>query len=428
MELRPFRSLRFSSRVLRERGLAAVFAPPYDQISPALQESLYARAPENIVRVTYPKKDGNPYQDATVSLLAFLADGTLEKERRPGLWIYRQTFAVDGQTFVRNALVGLVRVSEYAAGIVHPHELTLAKPKADRLSLLAATRADFELVFLLTRAPLAAALSTRRPPDLSAEDADGVRHDAFRIGDYAAHVELQGLVKNAEAIIADGHHRWETALAFSENPAAAKLPGARYKLCAIVDMASEGLIVRPIHRLLAGVPDWRPERLLESARAIFTVREYASPQEAFDALQTHSRLLPAFVVLAPPARAALWTLREDAAGLPWPADRSNAWKALDTAALEVALFQKLLGIGPEQIAKGDFVSFTSNAAAAIAAAEKGATDATSDVQAAILMRPTTVSDVEAVVSEGDRLPQKSTHFFPKMYSGLFGVSLEDGVY
>ena len=98
MELRPFRSLRFASGVLARRGLSAVFAPPYDQISPALQESLYARAPENIVRVTYPKKDGNgnPYQDATATLTAFLADGTLEKERRPGLWIYRQTFAEDG--------------------------------------------------------------------------------------------------------------------------------------------------------------------------------------------------------------------------------------------------------------------------------------------------------------------------------------------
>jgi uncharacterized protein (DUF1015 family) len=424
MELRPFRSLRFSSRVLRQRGLSAVFAPPYDQISPALQETLYARAPENIVRVSFPKKDGNgnPYQDATVTLLAFLADGTLEKERRPGLWIYRQTFAVDGSTFVRNALVGLVRVSEYSAGVVHPHELTLAKPKADRLSLLAATRADFELVFLLTRAPLSAALSTRRTPDLSAEDSDGVRHDAFRIGDYAAHVELQGLVKNAEAIIADGHHRWETALAFSENPAAAKLPGARYKLCAIVDMASEGLIVRPIHRLLSGIPDWNPVRLLEAARELFVLREYAAPRAASDALQSHSGLQPAFVVFAPPAPTALWTLREDAAGLPWPPGRSPAWKALDTAALEVALFQKLLRISPETIATGERVSFTSNADAAIAAVEKR------EAQAAVLLRPTTVSDVEAVVSEGDRLPQKSTHFFPKMYSGLFGVSLEDGVY
>ena len=423
MELRPFRSLRFSARVLGQRGLSAVFAPPYDQIGPALQETLYARAPENIVRVTYPRKGaGNPYQDATETLAGFLAGGTLEKERRPGLWIYRQTFAVDGHTYVRNALVGLVRLSEYSAGIVRPHELTLAKPKADRLSLLAATRADFELVFLLTRAPLTAALSTRRTPDLSAEDADGVRHDGFRINDYAQHVELQGLVKNAEAIIADGHHRWETALAFSENPAAAKLSGARYKLCAIVDMASEGLIVRPIHRLLTGVADWRPVRLLHAARDVFDVREHPSAQAALDALQSHSRLLPSFVLVAREVPATLWTLREDASDLPWPADRSDAWKALDTAALEVALFQKLLGIGPETIARGENVSFTSNAEAAIAAVAKG------DAQGAILMRPTTVSDVEAVVSVGDRLPQKSTHFFPKMYSGLFGVSLEDGVY
>ena len=107
--------------------------------------------------------------------------------------------------------------------MVRPHERTLKGPKEDRLALLAATKADLELVFLLTRAPLTAALSTRRTPALSATDPDGVRHDAFRISDYAAHVELQGLVKNAEAIIADGHHRYETALAFSKDPAAEKL-------------------------------------------------------------------------------------------------------------------------------------------------------------------------------------------------------------
>ena len=116
----------------------------------------------------------------------------------------------------------------------------------------------------MTRAPLAAALSTRRRPQLTATDPDGVRHDAFRIDDYAAHVELQGLVKNAEAIIADGHHRYETALAFAADPAAEKLPGAKYKLCAIVDMASPGLIVRPIHRLLRDLKDFRPLRTLHA--------------------------------------------------------------------------------------------------------------------------------------------------------------------
>jgi uncharacterized protein (DUF1015 family) len=423
MELRPFRSIRFSPRVIRQRGLSAVFAPPYDQISSERRARFYDQAPENIVRITYPKPDSpDPYAGAAKTLADWLADGTLERERRPALWIYRQTFTEGGTTFVRNALVGLVRLAEYGSGVIRPHERTLAKPKEDRLALLSATKADLELVFLLTRAPLAEALSTRRGPELSATDPDGVRHDAFRIIDFAAHVELQGLVKNAEAIIADGHHRYETALAFSKDPAAAKLPGAKYKLCAIVDIASSGLIVRPIHRLLLDIPDWRPVRLLHTARDYFDLREYDSAREALAALQGHSRLLPAFVLDAPPERPTLMTLLEDPAPLPWPAGRSPAWKELDVAALEVALFDKLLGIDTEAIARGEAVAFTSDAEAAISAVEK------KEACAAVLMRPTTIADLEAVVTAGDRLPQKSTHFFPKMYSGIFGVSLEDAVY
>src|SRR5262245_41097650 len=424
MELRPFRSIRFSPRVLAARGLSNVFAPPYDQISPARQDELYAKAPENIVRVTYPKRDvEDPYAAAAVTQAAWLADGTLEKEKRPALWIYRQTFTEAGETYVRDALVGLVRLAEYEKQVVRPHERTLSKPKEDRLALLAATKADFELVFLMTRAPLSDALATRRTPQLTATDADGVRHDGFRISDYAAHVELQGLVKNAEAIIADGHHRYETALAFSKDPAAEKLPGAKYKLCAIVNMDSPGLIVRPIHRLLKDLPDWRPVRTLHSARDFFEMKEFASAREAHAALESHARRFPAFVLVAKDVKPTLLTLLEKpATPLPWPEGRSEEWRNLDVAALEVAFFDKLLGIKTDTIAKGEHISFTSDAAAAIAAVEKG------EAQAAILMRPTTVSDVEAVVGAGDRLPQKSTHFYPKMYSGLFGVSLEDAVY
>jgi len=423
MELRPFRSIRFSPRIVRERGLSAVFAPPYDQISPELQDRLYTRAPENIVRVTHPKRGGeDPYAEAARTLSDWLAGGTLEKERRPALWTYRQTFADGGRTFVRDALVGLVRLEEYDGGAIRPHERTLARPKEDRLALLSATKADLELVFLLARAPLSAALATRRKPELTAEDADGVRHDAFRISDYASHVELQGLVKNAEAIIADGHHRYETALSYSRDPAAEKLPGARYKLCALVDISSPALIVRPIHRLLFDLPDWRPVRTLHAARDDFELRELDTPQQAVATLEAHARRFPAFVLYAPPAKPVLLTLKEKPESLPWPEGRSEAWKALDVAALEIAFFDKLLGIRSDAIAKGERISFTSDAGAAIAAVDEGR------AQAAVLMRATTVSDIEAVVGAGDRLPQKSTHFFPKMYSGIFGVSLEDAVY
>ena len=318
---------------------------------------------------------------------------------------------------------GLVRLEEYETGTIRPHERTLAKPKADRLALLSATKADLELIFLLTRAPLSAALDTRRTPNLSADSPDGVRHDAFRISDYAAHVELQGLVKNAEAIIADGHHRYETALAFSKDPAAEKLPGAKYKLCAIVDMSSPGVIVRPIHRLLFGMPDWRPVRTLHAARDYFELKEFDSPAAALRRPRGPRPPLPGVRARTRrPSKAVLMTLKETPEPLPWPEGRSEEWKALDVAALEVAFFDKLLGIRTDAIARGEQISFTSDAAAAIAAVDGG------KAQAAILMRPTTVSDVEAVVGAGDRLPQKSTHFFPKMYSGLFGVSLEDAVY
>ena len=422
MELRPFRSIRFSPRVIQERGLSSVFAPPYDQISPERQDRLYARAPENIVRVTYPKREGDPYAAAAKTLAEWLAGGVLEKEKRPALWTYRQTFTEGGRTIVRNALVGLVKLEEYEKGTIRPHERTLAKPKEDRLALLGATKVDLELLFLLTRAPLTAALTTRRAPNLTATDDDGVRHDAFRIADYAAHVELQGLVKNAEAIIADGHHRYETALAFSKDPATEKMPGAKYKLCAIVDMASPGVIVRPIHRLLSDMPDWRPVKTLHAARDYFDLRELGTAREAYGALEAHARRFPAFVLYAPPGKPVLMTLKESPDPLPWPEGRSDAWKALDVAALEVAFFDRLLGIRTDSIARGERISFTSDADAAIAAVDSG------KAQAAILMRATTVSDVEAVVGAGDRLPQKSTHFFPKMYSGIFGVSLEDAVY
>jgi uncharacterized protein (DUF1015 family) len=423
MELRPFRSIRFSPRVIQARGLAAVFAPPYDQIDPVRREALYARAPENIVRITSRRPDeADPYGGAAQTLTAWLAEGILEKDRRPALWNYRQTFVESGRTFVRDALVGLVRLEDYDAGVIRPHERTLAKPKEDRLALLGATKADFELVFLLTRAPLASALSTRRVPEMTATDEDGVRHDAFRILDYAWHVELQGLVKNAEALIADGHHRYETALAFSRDPAAVKLPGAKYKLCAIVDASSPGLLIRPIHRLLSGLPAWRPLRLLHEARDFFDMREFSSPAEAMNALGAASRLSPAFVLIAPPSPPTLMTLKPKPEPLPWPPERSSAWRGLDVAALEVAFFGKLLGVDADAIARGEHVSFTSDAGAAIEAAGTGR------AQAAVLMRATTIADVEAVVGAGDRLPQKSTHFFPKMYSGIYGVSLEEPVY
>lgn len=404
MELRPFRSIRYSRATIAQRGLAQLIAAPGRSDS---------AAPENVAGLLSsadPAAAAKTYQD-------WLAGGILEKERRPGLWLYRQTFFIEGRPFVRDALVGLVRVGAPDRGpILDANEPPDRKTVEDRLALLSAQRADFTPSFLLTRAPLSGRLATTRRPDLSAVDADGVRHDGFRIADYAEHVELQGTVKNAEAILAEGDDRFAAALEFSKDAAAAKLSGAKYKLCAIVEMDSPGLVVRPVHRLLRGVADWNPEHLVYAASDFFETREFGSPADALAALDTVSRLRAAFVLVAPPAKPTLFVLRDRPSALPWPADRSVTWRELDVAAVDVALLSRLLGIARED------ASFSTDASEAIAGVERG------DAQAAVLMRPLTTSEIETVVHNGDRLPPRAVSFYPPVLAGLFGVALEDPVY
>jgi uncharacterized protein (DUF1015 family) len=231
MELRPFRSLRYSPDVVSRRGMSALIAPPSERISVEMRTRLLSAAPENIAHVIASETG------AGETLKSWLLGGTLIKERRPGLWLYRQSWESPDRTVVLNMLVGLVRLQESTPDLVVPDTTPSAQARSRLLGYLGETHADLEPCLLLTRAPISGALSTTRGPDLSAVS-DGVRHDAFRIGDYAQHVELQGLVKNAEASLAAGLDRYEAALQFSRAPAAAKLPGARYKLSAIADEKS----------------------------------------------------------------------------------------------------------------------------------------------------------------------------------------------
>ncbi len=241
MELRPFRSLRYSPRVIEERGLSSLIAPPADRVTPELLPRLAGAAPENIIHITARSREENdPQPAAGETYKRWLSEGVLLKERRPGLWIYRQSFEPEGKRTagsVLSLLVGIVRVGQASEDIEFPPQAAPAKTRAEQLAFLRATKADFEPCLLLTRAPLASALATTRRPDFSAVDLEGVRHDALRINDYAQHVELQGLVKNAGVILAHGRDLWEAARGFAEDPDATKLSGAKFKLCAILDDA-----------------------------------------------------------------------------------------------------------------------------------------------------------------------------------------------
>ena len=236
MELRPFRSLRYSPHVIAERGLAALIACPANRATAG--HAATPPAPENVLRLALPPGgDRGRASAAAQTLQSWKQAGILLSERRPGLWIYRQTIPRKPQPLVATLLIGLVRLGDTGpAGPIAPEPPDPRTPE-ERLGLRRALRADFEPSLLLTRAPLSGALSTTRRPDLSAENGVGVRHDAYRIHDYAQHVELQGLVKNAEVALAAGRDLWEAAREFEKDAAAEKLPGAKFKLCAILEDA-----------------------------------------------------------------------------------------------------------------------------------------------------------------------------------------------
>ncbi len=425
METHPFRALRYSAAAVEKRGLDRLVAPPYDRITPEIRTQLYGASPENIVRFDSRREEPGEdvYAAAAKQLKDWLAAGVLYQERSAAMWIHQVTFpGRDGSPKARRALIALVRVEDYEGGSIRPHERTLAKAKEDRLNLLKASHADFGMVFLLTRAPLEDALQTRRAPDMTCHDLAGLRHDAWRVEAPEEHVKFERLLSTAGALIADGHHRYETALKFSKLPEAEKLPTAKFKLCAIVDVASPGLEAFAIPRLVSGLPNFSTATSFKRAERYFDLESFPSTAEARRALAELPVSKTGFLVVTRQEVPTLLTLKEHPEPLSWPEGKSAAWRRLDVAALEVAFFWSVLNVDPEQIGRGEFVSFPKDEDAAIARVEKG------EGQMAILLRPTPIAAVQEVVAAGDVLPQKSTLFEPKFISGMFGVSLEDAVY
>lgn len=413
MRVRPLRGYRFGGG---ERDLTKVVAPPYDQISPAMQERLYAMHPANIVRVSYPADRPEPgetadkYARAGETLQAWLRDGLWAREARPAIYPYTQTYRVGGREVTRTGFVALGQVSDYARGIVRPHERTHAGPKQDRMRLLEATGADIGLLFMLTADPggrLRAATAPAGEPIAEATDLRGERHRLWRITDPATIAGVQALLEPASIIIADGHHRYETAVEYAR-----RHPGAEDKLMAFFTLEAPGLTILANHRLVHGVEDFSLARLARGAGRWFEVTPLSDP----GAFRPTPECLG--VVTADDAR--VFELRSGAAAdVAWPVTTSAAWRRLAVSILHEALLRPLLGIDDARLDAGTHVDYTADQDEAIRAAREGR------CQAAFLIAPTTPAELQAVVEGGELLPQKSTHFYPKLLDGLVFHRLGD---
>src|SRR5438093_2097527 len=249
MEIRPLRGYRYTGDTTRD--ISTVVAPPYDQISPETQDRLYALNLHNIVRVTYPKDAPGKYGQAREVLDAWLAEGVWRRDERPAIYPYDQSYTDAGQPVTRMGFVALGEVSDYARGVVLPHERTHAGPKRDRMDLLEATAADIGLLFMLTSDPsgeLRRATTPAGEPIAEARDLKGELHRLWRITDEVTVGRVRELMATRQVIIADGHHRYETAVAYAERHA-----DAAHKLMAFFVLEAPGLTILPNHRLVHGI-------------------------------------------------------------------------------------------------------------------------------------------------------------------------------
>jgi len=401
VRVRPFRGYRYA--IGREREISKVVAPPYDQISAEQQDALYAMSPANIVRVSYPRDDGDKYARARATLDAWLAEGVWGQEESPAIYPYHQTYRVGSREVTRVGLVALGQVTDYAGGEVLPHERTHAGPKQDRMRLLEATRADTGLLFMVVADASGALLEASRPggePIAEARDLRGERHRLWRVTDAAAVARVQAALAAARVIIADGHHRYETAVEYAR-----RHPGADDKLMAFFSLDAPGLTIFPNHRLVHRVEGFSLARLSAGARRWFEVAPLADPL----AFRPTNRALG--VVTADSA--VTLTLRPDAFdALPWPAGTSRAWRELAVSILHEGVLKPLGDVSDERLDAGTHVEYTADQEEAVRLARAGR------YQAAFLIAPTTLPELQAVVRGGEVLPQKSTHFYPKLLDGL----------
>jgi uncharacterized protein (DUF1015 family) len=417
-EVQPLATLRYDPAAVG--SLEAVIAPPYDVIDDEQRAVLAARSPFNVVEIDLPRSNGgDPYRHAAQTLDLWRRDHVVVREREPALWALEQRYATPGGgTLTRRGFFARVRVEEYGAGRIRPHERTHPGPKEDRLRLTRATRANLSPIFSLFPDPEGTAQraierATRAEPFARAGDDDGTLHTLWRIDDAELIAELQGALAGAELLIADGHHRYETARAYAE-----EIGGEgphRYVLMLLCSLADPGLTVFPTHRLLTGLDSPKQLAIRDTLLRDFEVEEVSRDQlepargdgrVAFGYMDSFHR------------RPYRLTLKDqsiaDAAleGMPAP------YRRLDTAVLEALVLRGALGMSEDDISHMRGLDYSKSLEEAREAVESGRFDA------GFFMRATPVEQVREVAASGASMPPKSTYFYPKVPTGLVFNLLE----
>jgi uncharacterized protein (DUF1015 family) len=429
-DIQPFRALRYD---LQRVSASQVVTQPYDKITPAMQEGYYAASPYNLVRIILGHREpdsagDNVYTRAAAYARQWRSERILRQDSSPSIYTYSQTFtAPSGTKFERRGFIALGRVEDYSAKVVFRHEQTLSKPKADRLNLLRATRAHYEQLFLLYEdsGQIASLLATPQPPTIDVADEYGVAHRVWQISDPGVIASVQEKMRDSKLVIADGHHRYETALNYRDECRSAagtsSNPQAPYEfvMMTFVNMNDPGLLVLPTHRVVHSLGSFSADDFQNSSRAFFELEEV---DPALDAVRATTLLRErgraGTALLAVTANRAFVLHTPKAAGAQFMAGLSPRQQALDVVQLHKCLLEGVLKLSEESIRNQQNLSYLREAGEGLNQVRKGAANI------AFLMNPCPVAQVRDVALAGEVMPQKSTDFYPKLLSGLTTYALD----
>lgn len=438
-DLQAFRGIRYD--LSRVGDLRAVTAPPYDVIDPAMQGELYAQHPHNIVRLILHREDDcrpdeDVYTAAARTFRAWQRDGILKQDSQNAVYVYHQKFEYEGQSWCRRGFIGRIRIEPFGEGRIYPHEETHAHARNDRIRLTEACQANLSQIFSVypdeenqVQETLEAALSDHTP--WTATDPLGVEHQLWTVTDPAAISQAASLLGQKPLYIADGHHRYETATEICRRQlAASDLPAdhpVRYVSMMCVSMDDPGLIVLPTHRLFRGMPSRTSAQLIQQLGTTFDCRPAgqspATARQLWEQLEVEGdQDLMAFYCRADDT----WVLaRATAEGhalmkehLP---EKSDAWRSLGVALLHGLVVDRLLG-APSAAPR--YSRDLDELIHALKEGDETGRDATGQMasgepfELAALVMPAGLDQIRAVSEAGERMPAKSTFFYPKLLSGL----------
>jgi uncharacterized protein (DUF1015 family) len=436
----PFKGLRYNSEKIKD--ISKVITPPYDVISEKERDDYYQLHPDNIIRLILSKElpgddqSSNKYTRSAEFFDTWRKEEILKEEADPAIYIYAQEFTLSGKKYIRRGFISLVKLEDFQTGEIYPHEHTLAKPKEDRMNLMKACDANLSQVFTFFEDEDATISSflhkvSEGDPDIDFTDIYGVNNSLWAIKDKAVIEVLIAQMKGRALFIADGHHRYETALFYRDLVNGTKKEQnsngdspADYIMMMCVSMEDPGLVILPTHRLARNVKDLNPEKLKSSLNEVFAISDLGSDCDAETLTQklsedSHKHKIAMYIGEGD-KKFYILTLRDEKLLDPILTGEYVEWKSIDTGILHGVIFDRVLGIQAKNISKSENVKYNQGVEDSVTRVNKG------EYQIAFFLNPTKIGQIKEIATKRHKMPPKATYFYPKLMTGMVVRHISSG--